>query len=264
MTNSPYSYWQKQTAASPLFSDLLWNIPEQKTGHLAIFGGNAQNFSPVIKISEFAQTALPLHTVQTILPDSLKMHFPDHLQHLTFTPSTTSGSFTSSSALLNSTTELNLFFGDFSKNSATAIAIIETISSTTSPTLLTRDTIELVSQDATRLLSQPNLLFLASLPQLQKLFRAVFYPKVLLFSMPMPIVIENLHKFTLSYPATIITFHQNHLLVASSGQISSTPLQDTVYTPLSLWSGQLALKILCLNFWNPHQSFQASTTALFY
>ena len=51
--NRSFDYWQKQT--KPLFTDLIWNIPEQKTGRVNVIGGNLQNFSTVIRTAEIGR-----------------------------------------------------------------------------------------------------------------------------------------------------------------------------------------------------------------
>ena len=98
--------------------------------------------------------------------------------------------------------------------------------------------------------------------QLQKLFRAVYYPRMILLSQPLVPTIETLHKFTLTYPVTLLTFHQDNIIVAQSGEVSTTHLVDTGYSPISLWSGQLAARITALGLYNPKQSFAATTAAI--
>ena len=98
--------------------------------------------------------------------------------------------------------------------------------------------------------------------QLQKIFRAVYYPKVLMLSSPLAQVVETLHKFTLTYPATILTFHEGQILVASDGKIISTPIETTNYTPISLWSGELASRVLAMNLFTPGQPLAATAAAI--
>ncbi len=85
-----------------------------------------------------------------------------------------------------------------------------------------------------------------------------------MLSQPLLPVIETLHKFTLSYPVTILTFHQENIIVASNGNITTTHIHDTDYTPISLWSGQLAIKVAALNLYNPNEPFKATTAAILY
>lgn len=266
------SYWQKQTM--PLFPDLAWNIPEQKTGQINVIGGNGQNFHSVIRLAEFLNQNFPLREVSVYLPDILRGQLP-LLPNIIFAPSTSSGSFAKSSDLRAclKTGDFTLLAGDFSKNSATAIALSDAIAShlessddpsTLKPLLLTRDSIDLLAESSDKLLTHPSLFLVASMAQLQKVFRAIYYPRMIMLSQPLVPVIETLHKFTLSYPATILTFHQDQIIVANSGNITTTPIANTPYTPLSLWSGQLAAKIAALNLYNPNQSLQATTAAILF
>jgi len=259
-----YPYWQKNQEATS-FQDFFWNLPEQKTGTLTIIGGNSQNFASTIKISEYTGAQFPFKTICTVLPDALKNQLPT-LPYLFFTPSTESGSFKKSPELTQLATDSNalLLLGDYSKNSATNIAIAEILKNTTAPLAITRDGIDLSLSEANTFLERPELFIIATLTQLQKLFRAVYYPKVLLLSMPLTAVIEALHKFTLSYPSTILTFHANQIIIASHGKINTIPLSHTHYTPLSLWQGQLASAVISLNFYNKDQALSATTAAVFH
>lgn len=265
------SYWQKQV--KPLFPDLAWNIPEQKTGQINVIGGNSQSFHSVIRLAEFLGHNFPLREVSVFLPDVLRSQLPP-LANLTFAPSTSSGSFAKSGELRTSfkTGDFTILAGDFSKNSATAIALSDAITNhlegsnpeSIKPLLLTRDSVDLLAENATELLKHPRLSLVASMAQLQKVFRSVYYPRMIMLSQPLLPVVETLHKFTLSYPATILTFHQDQIIIANSGDITTTPIESTPYTPLSLWSGQLAGKIAALNLYNPNQSLKATTAAVLF
>ena len=263
--SSDLSYWQKQT--QPLFDSLAWNIPEQKTGQVAIIGGNSQSFSTVIRVSEFIAQSYPIKNLTTVLPDPLRAKIPP-LPNITFLPATESGSFAKSAQLhlACNQPDATLLIGDLSRNSATAVALAGAIkpSDKAEPNLLVlaRDSIDLITPEATNWLERKNTIIIASMLQLQKLFRAVYYPRMILLSQPLIPTIETLHKFTLTYPATILTFHQDNIIVASDGKISTTYINDTTYSPLSLWSGTLAAHVTALNLFNPKQPFAATTAAI--
>lgn len=275
------SYWQK--AKQPLFTDLAWNLPERKTGRVAVLGGNSQSFSTPIRISEYLARQFPIQTVATLLPDALRPQLPP-LPNLTFFPSTASGSFDRSPALRAALADPDaaLFIGDLSKNSATTIALAEAIrpaqlehpanqgtatsrSATPSPLLvLARDSLDALAPEASNWLNRDRLIIVASLLQLQKLLRAIYYPRMIMLSQPLVPALETLHKFTLSYPVTLCTFHQGQIITAHQGQVITTPLELTTYSPLTLWSGQLAANILALNLYNPSHPLEATTAALTY
>ena len=263
MNNLDLSYWKKQE--TPLFKDLEWNFPERKSGTITLLGGNSAAFATEIKISEFLLNSFPIEEIKTVLPDALKSKLPP-LPNLSFAPSTDSGSFKPSSelelALENS--DFNLFLGDFSKNSETAVAISDLLKTLKTPALLTRDTLDLVSSDANTFIENENLMILGSLIQLQKLFRALYYPKMILLSSPLVPIIEALHKFTLTYPVSILTFHDGKILTAKDGNIISTEISKTEYSPISLWDGRLAARTAVFTLFNPKKPLKSLNAALFY
>ncbi len=257
------SYWKRQN--KPLFPDLAWNIPEQKTNHVLVAGGNAQSFSTVIRTAEYLNQTFPIKHITTLLPDALRAKVPNS-ENINFAPSTSSGSFAKSAEFnqLIASADFTLFAGDISRNAETAIAVTEAIKQSSQPLLLSRDALDLISPTAEPILNHESTFLIGSMIQIQKIFRAVYYPRMIMLSQPLVPVIETLHKFTLTYPVTIITFHQKQIIVASGGQISTTHLLDTNFSPISLWSGSLAANIVTLNLFNPHKAFEATTAAILF
>ncbi len=256
------NYWQKQDK-KPLFENLSWNIPEQKTGTVNIIGGNSQSFVAPIKTAEFISSNYPISRTNVILPDSLRNKVPP-LPNIIMLESTDSGSFAKDKDLekIIENADFSIFAGDMSKNSITTVAISEAIKNTSTPIILARDSLGTVLPEAASIIERENLFIMGSMLQLQKLLRAIYYPKMLLLSMPILPAIELLHKFTISYPATIITFHENQIIVASNGKIITTPIEKTSYTPLTLCDGTLACKIAAFNLYNPNQSLEATSAAI--
>lgn len=255
-------YWHRIT--SPI-QDLSWNLPEQKNDTLNIVGGNEQSFNTIIRISEYATSNTNFKSINTILPNALQSKLPQ-LDNLVFLPSTDSGSFSDSSDFQKIQNEANaaLFLGDFSKNAITARAVSSACHLSEIPLLITRDTVDLIgSVNPEPLLMNENLVIFASMAQLQKLFRAVYYPKMLLLSAPLMQIVETLHKFTLSYPITIITFHDGQIIVAKNGNIATVSLANTDYSVISLWQGQLAVKIINFINFNSNDFWNAAISALF-
>lgn len=256
-------YWKK--ISKPLEKDLEWNFPEQKSNAISIIGGNGNSFSYEAKLSEYLSNTYPISKVNTYFPDVLKKSLPN-IPGLNFLKSTDSGSFGKSE-------ELNLAFknadfiilpGDLSKNSATNIAISEAINSTTSPIILSRDAIDLLTPNFSEFIENHQLFLIASMPQLQKLFRSLLYPKMILLSEPLLPTVETLHKFTLSYPnCTIITLRENQIIVAKEGKVATLPLDKTNRTVLSFFTGNLPADLAAYNLWNQGKPFEASISALF-
>jgi hypothetical protein len=255
-------YWIKSDKL--VDEDIFWNIPEQKTGIFQIIGGNSNNFSSEIKQTEFLNS-LNLKEVRLLLPDALRTKIPP-VPGVNFAPSTESGSFDKSSELnftINDA-DITLLSGDFSKNSATSVALTSAIKESTKPIVMARDTIDVVADSAEEFIEKGNITIIASMAQLQKLFRALMYPKMILLSSPLMPVVETLHKFTLSYPVTILTFHQEKIIIANAGKVITTSLSATEYSPIGLFVGNLAAKIATLQAWCPGKSLEATQAALFW
>ena len=257
-------YWKKLN--SPLEKDLEWNFPEQKKNRVAIIGGNGNNFSYEIKLAEHLANAYPIAEVETYLPDSLKKSLPS-VPGVNFLESTESGSFKKSEALnlAFQTSDFVIVPGDLSKNSATNIAISEALKTATAKIVLARDSIDLLSPNFAEFIEGHHLFLIASMAQLQKIFRSLLYPKMILLGSPLMPTVETLHKFTLSYEhCTILTLHEGQVILASNGDVATTPLSKTNYNTLSLFTGNLPADLAAYNLWNPEKPLSASISALFH
>lgn len=253
----------KKIEDGPL-EDLTWNIPERKQGTVNIIGGNSQNFRTPVKTAEFLGSKYPVENINVVLPDTLKEKLPP-LPNFVFLPSTESGSFSGEGLekVLNSA-DYNLVIGDISKNSITAKELQSALKVTEKMTILTRDSVDIIAEgNPERLLMNENIIIFGSLAQLQKVLRAVYYPKMLLLSQSLMQVVEILHKFTLSYPVSLVTLHNGQVLVAASGNVVAVPLEKTSYSALSIWNGELAARIMAMNLYNPNNFISSCVASLF-
>ena len=244
--------------------DLKWNIPERAQGSVNIIGGNAGNFRTEVKVAEFLAGNYPIKEVNVILPDALKGKLPE-LPNIQFLPSVESGSFDESQELIDvfNVAEFNLVLGDLSKNSVTGRALTSAYKSSEKSLLITRDAVDLlIDANAEKTLMNENLIIFASIAQLQKLLRTIYYPKILLLSQSLVQVAEVLHKFTLSYPISIATLHNGQILIANNGIVKAVPLAKTGYVPMELWNGEMAAKIVALNLFNPNNFIEATICAI--
>lgn len=250
---------------SNLYKDLKWNIPERKQGVINVIGGNVGRFRDEIRVAEFLAGTYPLQDVHVVVPDALKGKLPD-LPNFVFLPATDSGAFKESQTLLDvfGAADYNLVLGDLSRNTTTGRAIAKACCDAEKMILVTRDAVDLMTENAPeRWLMNENMVVFASVAQLQKLLRAVYYPKMLLASSSLVQVAEVVHKFTLSYPVAVITLHNGQVLVAHSGLVKAVALTSTGYSPLVFWSGEVAAKIVGMNLYSPNQLIEATTCALF-
>lgn len=244
--------------------DLLWNIPEQKSGIVNVVGGNAQNFRVTMKTAEWLAEKYPVEMVKVVLPDALKTKLPP-MPNFVFLKSTETGAFGDEAELtkvLNSV-DSNLIIGDLSKNAITGKIVTSACENSEKLTLITRDAVDLVVENGSeKLLANDNLIVFGSLVQLQKLLRSVYYPKMLLLSQSLMQVADVLHKFTLSYPVSMVTLHSGQILVAKDGKVKAIPLEKSGYSPMSLWNGELAAKIVAINLYNPNKFIDATIAAI--
>ena len=245
--------------------DLGWNIPEKKIGTVNVFGGNVQNFRAEMKVTEYLSGKYPIESLNLVLPDALKSKLPD-LPNFKFLSSTDSGSFSNAEEITTvfNSADFNLSLGDLSRNSETSKAVASAYESAEKPLIITRDAVDLLAENITeKTLMNDSLIIFASIPQLIKLLRSVYYPKMLLLSQSLIQVSEVLHKFTLSYPVAIITLHNEQILVAQNGEVKAIPISLSNYSPMMIWQGEFISKVLAFNLYNPNNFIKATISAIF-
>lgn len=258
-----YSYWLKQTPDTPLFPDIEWSKPEQRAnaGRIGIVGGNKLGFAGV---AESYTAALDAGTgaVRVLLPDALRKTIPKQMTDVVFAATNPSGSL-SRDALpdalaLASWSSVLLLAGDAGRNSETAILYEEILQKHTGPVIITRDAVDLVKAGGELLAGRPNTTLVLSFAQLQKLFQSVYYPKVLTFSMQLLQLVEAVHKFTITYPITIVVLHRETLIVAHDGNVTTTVWDN----PMAIWRGHTAARAATYWGWNASQPLESITASL--
>lgn len=256
-----HSYWLKQLSTKPLFPDIEWNKPEQRThaGKLAIIGGNKLGFVAVRDAYEVA-TDMGAGQIRAILPDVLKKTIPNGAVDAVFLPSNTSGGF-SRVALpefhaVCEWADLCLLIGDAGRNSETAMAF-ESLLDGHDHLVVTRDAVDLLVPAMTKVVNREHTTVVVSFAQLQKIFQSVYYPKILSFSMQLMQLVEALHKFTITYPVTIVTFHNSQLIVAHGGTVLTHEFDE----PMMIWRGITAARAASYLLWNPKQPLEAIATS---
>ena len=259
------NYWQKQ-GKKPLFDELDIERPERKqlAGRLLIVGGSKGSFFAVANAMTQA-VAVGIGEVKVLLPDSLKKQVPAN-SDVVFAPSEAAGGFgkgaVNFATAAAENTDFIFMIGDMGKNSETTTFAERLVAGRNKPILITRDAVELLATSAQDWLEGDGVVLCATLPQLQKIFRAVYYPKMITLSMPTNQLIESLHKFTITYPVMVTTYHNGQIIVAQGGEVVTTGLGDTNYNQINLWSGELAVKIAALTLWNENKSFAATVSAV--
>lgn len=256
-----HEYWLRQADNKPLFPDIAWNKPEQRAhaGRLAVIGGNKLGFVAIRDAYEVADK-LGAGQIRAILPDVLKRAVPASVSDAIFLPSNPSGGF-SREALPEfhaacEWADVCLLVGDAGRNSETAMAF-ESLFDVAGQLVVTRDAVDLLMPAMNRLVDREKTTLVVSFAQLQKIFQTVYYPRMLSFSMQLMQLVETLHKFTITYPVTIVTFHHNQLVVAHDGQVVTHEFDQ----PMAIWRGITAARASSYLLWNRTKPLEAITTS---
>lgn len=261
-----HTYWLKQTNIKPIYENLLWSRPENRlnAGKLLIIGGNHHNF---IIPADAYQIALEngIGQVKVILPQSLQKLISHYFHEAEYVKSTPSGSFAKEAleTILQycNWSDGSLLAGDTGYNSETAILLQELLTHFHGRLTITNDCLDNLILMPEIILSRQNTLVVSSFSQLQKIATKLHLPKAFTSSMSLMQIVEQLYDLSLSYPlAGLIIAHQDTLIVAFNGQISSTP--NKCKTPIKLLTN-IATIASILWIQNNDCLFEAATTALY-
>ncbi len=257
------SYWKKQTASKALFPEIEWNKPERRdqAGKLLIVGGNKLGFAAVAESYGTAKET-GAGQARVLLPDCLKNTVPRTLLDVVFAPCNQSGglnqdAFTELTAT-SAWADGVLLIGDAGRNSETAVLYEKFVEHYQGPLTVTRDAIDLIKNNPRLLVERPDTILVASFAQVQKLLQAVYYPKILTFSMQLLQLVEALHKFTITYPCTIVTLHKDTIVIASAGEV----VTQEWHNAMAIWRGSVATNVATYWLWNPPSPLRSGVASL--
>ena len=250
-------YWHKQQPSKPLYGEVLWSKPERRdqAGRLTIVGGNSRGFWAVAAAYQVARRT-GVGEIRVIMPDALKTKLPAQVRlqmdDLLLVPSNPSGGMALGAEkyldVAAAWSGQMLFIGDSGANSETAQLLQKFLTDADymdTTATVARDAVDLVVYDAESVLNRSKCCLVVSLAQLQKLARAVYYPRVITFSQGVRQVAETLHKFTITYSATIVLFHNGNLLVAQGGRVISQEFDEA----MRVWNGELPTRAAAWQVW---------------
>lgn len=257
------TYWQKQTAESPLFPDMLWSRPENRAhaGRLLVIGGNLHGFAAPAEAYSHALKA-GVGSCRVILPDSLHRTVSKLFPAAEFAPSTpVSGGFarTALAEFLTAAAEADgvLLAGDFGKNSETAVVLEGFLSHYSGPLVLTKDALDYCLHASGGCLTRANTTVVLTIAQLRKLAVEAHWPVAVTSAIDLVPLIDTLHERTTNHPCSIILKHLENLIIAHEGQVTTTRLQSD----MSVWRLQAAATAAVWWIQNPLQPFQALSCA---
>jgi hypothetical protein len=257
------TYWHKQQQEKPLYPELLWSRPENRlsAGKLLIMGGNLHSFA--VAAESFDQvTKSGIGTARVVLPSALQRTVGKIFKEGEYAPSTPSGSFSklALSTIIDASDWADgvLIAGDLGRNAETAILLETLLQKSSIPVVITQDAVDYISSTPQTAIQRKNIALVLSLSQLQRLVITLKYKHAVTFSMDLLRLTEWLHEFTLTYPIHIVTEHNNVILVAVNGEVSTTRLIEE--TPI--WRVKTASKMTVWWLQNMDKPFQAFTTAV--
>lgn len=252
------TYWHKQTADEPLFEDILWNRPENRmyAGKILIVGGNLHGFSrPAEAYNESLRAGVGVARV--MLPNSLYKTVGKLFPEAEFAPSTPSGSFaTKALAEVIAAAEWAdglLLAGDFGKNAETTILLDGVLREYHGNMTLAGDAIEYAISVAKTGEQRANTCYIFTLTELQKYLVAAQYHEAVTSDIDLIRLVDLLHELTTRWPIHIVLQHSNKVIIASDGQVSTTPCESSP-TQFAAYASVWWLQ-------NPQKPFEALTTA---
>jgi NAD(P)H-hydrate repair Nnr-like enzyme with NAD(P)H-hydrate dehydratase domain len=254
--------WLRQTAEKPLYQDMLWSRPENKrfAGKLYIIGGDAHGFGAPGEAFASASAA-GIGVARVALPDNLKSLVPKQMHHeIDFLPSVKNGSFSKNSLgeLLEGAAwaDVTLMAGGIGRNSETATCLEQFILKYHGWLTMTEDALDALVSSPEAINARENTVLVAALGQLQKLWPHDTNLPVIKHSDTMQQFVTKLGELTSNVPIAAVTLHNDQLLVAHKGRVSTTPCSDTV------WRVKTAAKASVWLAQSPSKPFEALTTSL--
>ena len=256
-------YWFKQTATTPLYSDILWSRPENRmgAGKMLIVGGNALSFAAANQAYTSAMDS-GAGTVRALLPENLRKSIGALWQDALFAPANPSGGF-GKDALIELLIQSHwadavLLAGDLGRNSETAVLLESFVQKYQGLLTLTKDAVDYFYAQPELVTKRKHTTLVLSLSQLQKLGTALKFQTPFLLSMGLLLLVQALHGLTEIYPVTIITKELDQIVVAHAGKVSTTKLKDDK----DLWRVETAAKATTFWMQNPNKPFEAMTSSL--
>lgn len=256
--------WVKQ-ADRPLFEALEWDKPERRdqAGRLLIIGGYLHNLEAPAKAYDFAAKQ-GIGEIKLALPSKTKSLLGTTLPGALFLPSTSSGELAQEGLpeLIEyaGLADTLLLPGDAGRNSQTTLLLADLLTHTTTPAIITRDSFDCFKNTPEILANRPKTTLVLSFAQLQKFSQELNEPTALSSTMDLIKLVEFLQNFTTKHPSGVATLHQNKLVIASRGNLSTTAIGEQAQRS---WRTKFAAIAACFQTWNPEKSFEALTHTAF-
>ncbi len=256
------TYLKQQGNNQPLYPDMLWSKPEQKSsaGKLAIIGGSERGFNTVSQAYARVSSA-GAGAIRVLFPSALRRTLAKIWPESEFAPSSKSGEFAASALSewldLDQWSDSVLLPGDLGKSSETAILLERYLSRSPSIITLSGDSINILIDTPAPILENERVTLAVSTAQLQSLLVSIRYPMSVRLDNTLFQLAGLLHSLTLNYPWCVTTIHQSLIYVSYQGEVSVTPLT----TGLSLTD--VAAYSAVWRMQQPAKSFMGITSGIY-
>lgn len=240
------SYWQKQ-GSEPLFPELEWSRPQHKkqAGKLLIIGGTSQGFSAPAEAYAEA-TKAGIGSVRVLLPDSLRKTVGKLFPEAEYAPVTPSGSFGATALAdfcdASEWADALLLPGSIGRNSETEALLENFFEKYDGQLTLSGDAADIFCQMPHPIAHRPDTLLVLELAQLQKLGSNLRFPRAFTSAMGLAPLADALHEFTKRFAPYIVVPYENQVVVAVSGQVSTTEAATPSAAKAATWWLQTSAK----------------------
>jgi hypothetical protein len=235
---------------------LSWEKPERKdqAGSLVVFGGVGLKLKEINSIFSSAKTA-GASSVVILVPESLARGFK--LAESILNPVSFNSHFgLTDSGLRKVRDEFGLvdalILADLGRNSETQFKLLNLISHSYKPVIVTSFAAELFSSELDQLSANPNITLILNFPQFQKLYKTLtlktvneknIYPALPpLSTQSLKLKIKVLATFQTRVAANIILVEEGHVIATSSNKIDGRYLRlnfgkdiERLISRLALW-----------------------------
>ncbi|HUC95616.1 MAG TPA: hypothetical protein VMR76_01495 [Candidatus Saccharimonadia bacterium] len=250
--------WYKQSTKEPLFNDLIWSRPENKSnsGKLLLIGGSNHGFSETVKYySDLSRAGLG--TIKVILSNSTKKILGNMSDDIIYCASNNSGSLGSEAyaEIIDYASWADGLFlsGELGSNSQTVILIEKLVTNYQKLILFYGDSVDIALQMDTSLLLKSNHVFIAPISKIQKMFTKMSSKKAITSKTSLHDLIKIFYEFSQANPISIVTILEDHVIAISDNKISTTKINDLKSSSLF----NLAAHVVCWSIQNPKKLFEA-------
>lgn len=256
--------YQTQQYSEPLFKDIIWSRPEQKSlaGKLLILGGNLHAISAPSEAYNIAVNQ-GIGEVKVVLPDKTKKLLgPKISVDIELAASNPSGSFSikAQDDIYNyvSWSDAILLAGDFGRNSETSILLENIAQNMLGLQIYTRDAADYFLHSSSLLVSRNNTLLVISIAQLQKYCLGIKWPVAVTYNMGLEQLCSMLGDLTAKYPAFIVTQYFTNIITAANGRVIATKLPSEP----AAWRLKTAAAASVWWLQNPSKPLQAISSSI--